>query len=555
MAPLLFMTAIGVAAAPVTFNKDIAPILFQNCSTCHRPGQSGPFSLLTYGDVQKRAPQIAEVTQKRYMPPWLPEPGHGDFINARRLSDAQINLIQKWAADGALEGNPADLPAPPKWPEGWQLGKPDLVVQMPTPYTLPAKGKDVYRNFVIPIPVSSRKYVSAVEFNPGNPRVVHHAFIDVDLTRQSRREAEKESSPGFDGMLLPQSAQMPGGQLLGWQPGKQPYRGSKGLAWVLESETDLVLQLHMQPSGKPETVQPSVAFYFTDQAPTNTAFRLNLTRLEIDIPPGATNYAVEQSYVLPIDVELLRISAHTHYLGKELTGDATLPDGKRKSLLLIKDWDFNWQGDYEYARPVFLPKGTKLGMRYTFDNSTNKVQNPNNPPKRVTYGLNTTDEMAELWLQVLPRNPREREILAKDFSEYLTRTLVEYYTSSLQTNPNDAGVHTKLGRALIYQGRIPEALEHLRTAVRLNPEDDKAHYDLGFIYLRLGKLIEAQQAFETVIRIRPDDYQAHGSLGSVFLRQRDLQHAEECFARAVQLNPDDGIAARNLERVRQAKRR
>ncbi|HMJ65466.1 MAG TPA: tetratricopeptide repeat protein, partial [Candidatus Binatia bacterium] len=515
----------------------------------------GPFNLLTYAEVQKRASQIAEVTQKRYMPPWLPEPGHGDFVNSRRLTQAQIDLIQRWVAQGAAEGNAAELPPQPKWVEGWQLGKPDLVVQMPQAYTLPAKGKDVYRNFVIPIPVASQKYVAAVEFNPGNPQVVHHAFINVDTTRQSRRQAERENPPGFDGMVLPQSAHMPGGQLLGWQPGKQPYRGSKGLAWVLEKETDLVLQLHMQPSGKPEPVQPNVAFYFTGQAPTNTAFRINLSRLEIDVPAGATNHVVEQSYVLPIDVELLRISAHTHYLGKELTGFALLPDGARKPLLLIKDWDFNWQGDYEYAKPVFLPKGTKLGMRYTFDNSTNNVQNPNNPPKRVTYGLNTTDEMAELWFQVLPRNPSEREALAKDFYAYLSRVLVEYYNYSLARDPNDASAHTKLGRSLLYQGRIPEALQHLQAAVRINPEEDKAHYELGYIYLRQGKLVEAQQEFETVIRIRPDDYQAHGSLGSIYLRQRDLQRAEESFARAVQLNPDDAIAAKNLERVREVKRR
>jgi thioredoxin-like negative regulator of GroEL len=540
----------------VTFNKDIAPILFGHCASCHRPGQSGPFNLLSYEDVQKRAKQVVEVTQSRYMPPWLPSAGHEPLANDRSLSAEQIALIQQWLADGAPEGDAKDLPAAPKFPEGWRLGKPDLVVQMPIAYTLPASGKDVYRNFVFPIPVTARKYVSAVEFNPGN-RQVHHALIYVDATRQSRRQADKATAagepPGFDGMVMPQTAQMPGGQLLGWQPGKVPYHMSDGLAWVLEKDMDVVLQMHMQPSGKPETIQPSLAFYFTDRAPTNAPFRVNLTRLDLAIPAGATNYIVEQSYTLPIDVDVLRISPHTHYLGHELSGYAVLPDGTRKSLLHIKDWDFNWQGDYEFAKPVFLPRGATLNMRFRFDNSTNNVQNPFNPPRTVSYGVNTTDEMAELWFQVLPRTVAERETLAKDFSQHLARVLIDYYKYVLRSNPNDASVHMKLGRSLHYEGRMAEAVHHLSTAVRLDPKDDKAQYELGFLYLRQNQLREAQAAFENVIRLRPDDWQAYGNLGNVHLRLKNLDLAEQCFVAALQINPQDAIAARNLSMVREAK--
>src|SRR5439155_3986958 len=187
----------------LSFNKDVAPILFENCAACHRPGRSGPFSLLTYADARKHAKQMAEVTQRRYMPPWLPEPGYGEFTGERRLGPDQIGVLQQWAAEGAPEGLLADLPPMPQWTEGWQLGVPDLIVHTPEAHTLPADGKDVYRNFVIPIPVATRRYVKAVEFLPGNWKVVHHAFINVDETGMSRRLAQEESPPGFDGMALP----------------------------------------------------------------------------------------------------------------------------------------------------------------------------------------------------------------------------------------------------------------------------------------------------------------------------------------------------------------
>ena len=380
--------------AEPTFTRDIAPIVFRNCSGCHRPGQSGPFSLLTYRDVAKRARQITEATASRFMPPWLPEPGYGEFVNERRLAAKEIELIRLWVADGAVEGKPENLPAVPASSGEWQLGTPDLVVEVAEAYSLQAEGKDVYRNFVVPIPIDSKRFVRGVEFRPGNYKVVHHAFVDVDETRFSRRLAERERPAGFEGMDLPESAHMPGGQLLGWQPGKQPAFSPTGLAWELEKGTDLVLQLHLHPSGKMETVRPQVGFYFTDERPTNMAYRVKLENWKIDVPPGVDDYHVEQSYVLPIDVLLLRILPHAHYLGKEMQVYAVLPDGTKKWLIYIRHWDFNWQGDYAYKNPVELPKATRLVMNFSYDNSSANPRNPNQPPKQVKYGLQSTDEMA-----------------------------------------------------------------------------------------------------------------------------------------------------------------
>jgi hypothetical protein len=550
----LSRTAEADAAHKLTFAKDVAPIVFNHCAGCHRPGQPGPFNLLTYDDVKKRAKQIAEVVEKRFMPPWLPERGHGEFLGERSLTSEQISIIRRWMAEGTVEGSAGDLPPLPKWSEGWQLGAPDLVVQIPQAYTLSAEGKDVYRNFVFPIPVSARKFVKGVEFVPGNSKVVHHAFITVDSTQFSRNRA-KGNPPGFDGMLLPETAVMPGGQFLGWQPGKVPSFAPEGLAWVLETNTDLVLQLHMHPSGKQETVQPSVAFYLTLQPPTNMAFRINLNPLIIDIPAGTKDYAIHDEYTLPIDVDLIGISPHAHYLGKRLEGTARFPDGTRTDLILIPDWDFNWQGDYRYAKPIFLPKGTTLTMRFTYDNSAENPRNPNQPPKRVKYGLQTTDEMGELWFQVLPHNPRERAALGQDFYKHLAQRTIDYNEHVLKENPNDAEAHTRAGRARLFFGDIGAALDHYNAAVRADPNYDRAWYELGFVYLRQNQLDGAQNAFENVVRLNPDDYEAQGSLGMICMQRGDVAHAESHLRAALKINPNDSLARENLERVLKATKR
>ncbi len=533
----------------LTFNKEIAPIIFQNCAVCHRPGQAAPFALLSYAAVKKHAQEICDVIARRYMPPWPPEPGYGHFANERRLTAEQIGRIRQWVEEGTKEGDSGDLPATPQWTEAWQLGRPDLVVQLPEAYLLPAEGKDVYRNFVVPIPVSSLRYVKGVEFQPGNPKVVHHAFIQIDETRQSRRLAEKQNPPGFDGMDLPESAIMPGGQLLGWQPGKRPSMVSDGLSWVLKPKTDLVLQMHMHPTGKPEPVRPAVAFYFSDQAPTHVPFRIKLARFDFEIPAGASNFVVEQSYELPVDVKLSRVLPHAHYLGKDLQGYAMLPNGQKEWLIRIKDWDFNWQGDYQYAEPVSLLKGSKLVMHYTYDNSSNNVHNPNSPPRNVQQGLQTTDEMAGLVFQALVRTPEERAILAKDYFEYFVQVSMDSYLYRIARNPNDGQAQMKLGRALLSKGQTAAAMEHLLAAVKINPLEDKAHYELGYAWLVQNRAAEAYQEFQTVIRLNPDDYQAFGNLGLICLAERRLTEARTYLETALRLNPDDPIAQRNLARL------
>ena len=420
------LTGIGaVASAAPSFNKDIAAILYENCATCHRPGEVAPFSLLTYQDAAKRAKLIAEATQKRFMPPWKAEPGYGEFAHERRLSDAQIRTIQDWAVAGAPEGD-GKPPALPKFPEGWQAGEPNLVLKMPVSFEVPADGPDSFQCFVIPSGQAQDVFIGGGEFRPGNPRVVHHALIMLDVTGRARELAKANggsSYPCFGGARIGS-----GGLLLGWAPGAVPQPVEPGIARRLEKGTDIVVQIHYHPSGKVEHDQSQLGLRFSD-APTKGVATMLLLNTNLYIPAGATDYPVKASMTLPRDADLFSIAPHAHYLGKEMKIDAHLPDGTSKPLIYIKDWDFNWQGQYRYKEPVHLPAGTRIELAYTYDNSSANPQNPSNPPKAVRWGEQTTDEMALAFLGFLLPTPAD----VQPFQQSLQRQTLDNILKNLQS--------------------------------------------------------------------------------------------------------------------------
>jgi len=531
----------------VTFHHDVAPIIYHHCTPCHHPGQAAPFDLLTFADVQKRARHIRELVESRTMPPWLPDPTDGPFVGQRSLSAAQISIIQRWVEQGAVEGAASEAPAAPKWSDGWQLGTPDLIVRLAQPFKLSADGPDVYRNFVIPIPTTARRFVKGVELQPDNSRIVHHAFLRIDVTRESRRRDEQDAEPGFGGLHTPASAQTPPGQFLSWQPGKLHTFAPRGLAWTLETNSDLVLQMHLRPSGKPEVLQPSVAFYFTDEPPTNTPFKIGLRTFAIDVPAGANDHIVRESYQLSADVEVLSVLPHAHYLGKKLEAFATLPNGQPRPLLRIANWNFDWQGDYQFQQSVFLPKGTTLSMAWHYDNSTNNARNPHHPPRRVRYGLQSDDEMAELWLQVLPRRTNDLAALARYDQPRVFRDAIAYNQHLLRLNPSDSRAHNEIGRAQLFLGNLAEAEMVLRQATALDPAFDEPHYFLGLLFRMQNKLPEAVAEFSSATRLNPSNARAWGNLGLVLLAQGNLEQAESSLRAALQLNPQDQIAREALD--------
>jgi Copper type II ascorbate-dependent monooxygenase, C-terminal domain len=401
-----------IRAESPTFNKDIAPILWKNCAGCHRAGEIGPFSLLTYKDAAKRASFLAEVTESRRMPPWKPEAGFGAFHDERRLSEQEIRKIADWAQAGTPEGDVKDLPAMPKFPEGWQLGTPDLVLKVTEPFDVPAAGRDIYRCFVIPIPIDADKTVAAFEFRPGNRRVVHHALLYLDSTGAARQKDESEPGPGYASFGGP--GILPTGGLGGWAPGAMPRLLPDGMGKFLRKGSDLVLQAHYHPDGKAEKDQSAVGIYFTRKPARKIVAGIAVRSRNLDIPAGESQYHTSaKSEPLPVDVDAIGVAPHMHYIGKEMKVVAVAPDGKTTPLIWIKDWDFNWQGQYQFQSPLRLAKGTVIKLDATYDNSADNPSNPSKPPRRVRWGEQTTDEMCLLGVQVVTDNPAElRKIIA-----------------------------------------------------------------------------------------------------------------------------------------------
>jgi len=391
---------VGGEAEEVTFNKQIAPIVFAKCAGCHRPGEVAPFTLHTYADVSKRADLIAEVTAERQMPPWKAEPGAGHFKGERRLTDEEIALIQRWAETGAVEGDPADLPPVPKFTAGWQLGEPDLVLTMPEPYTLAASGDDEYRCFVLPIEIPSGKYIRSIEYRPGNRKIVHHAVITALPHKIAQAKVAEGDGKSFLSGLAP-PGRILSGPLSIWTPGMEPAFLPDELAAAWPEKTDLVLQLHLHPSGKPEVEQSLIGIHLTDKAPNARLQMQVFSSHEIDIPPGTPDYEIRTSKTIPRDIDIFGVFPHLHLIGRSVWSEATLPDGSKVPLITINDWDFNWQYYYQYDTPVHLPAGTKIDVRWTYDNSAANLANPSDPPKRVTYGEQTVDEMAFLIFDVI----------------------------------------------------------------------------------------------------------------------------------------------------------
>ncbi len=398
-------------AEAITFSKHIAPILWENCSACHRPGEVGPFPLVSYQDAAKRAPFLAQITGDRRMPPWKPEPGLLPFHDERRLSAEQVALFARWAADGAPEGDPQDLPEPPKFTQGWQLGPPDLVLKMPQAFRVPADGRDIYRCFVIPLPLDEDRMVSAVEFRPGNRRVVHHAVMFLDSNHAARKIDGGDGQPGYVSFSGP--GVVPTGGLGVWVPGTMPRHLPAGMAKYVKRGSDLIVQVHYHPSGKPETDQSTIGIYFAKQPTEKIITGIAVTQPSLVLPPGRARCDVRTRCApLPVDVSVLGVSPHMHNLGREFRLTAHLPSGAKLPLIWIKDWDFNWQGTYRYATPVRLPKGTVICLHAVYDNSADNPKNPNDPPREVRWGEQSTDEMCLCGVQVFTDNPADLQKIA-----------------------------------------------------------------------------------------------------------------------------------------------
>ena len=532
---------------PIAFARDIAPVVAAACSTCHRPDGPAPFNLVTYEDLRQHAKQIAAVTKKRFMPPWKTDPQNGPFVGQRQLTNREVALFDEWVAAGAPAGDVDHGGERATKTKVWQLGTPDLVVTIPSTFELRAEGPDVFRVFAIRVPIDRVRYVRGIEFLPGNARVVHHANIRIDATRATRRLDDADPTPGYDG-AMPRSAVYPDGHFLGWTPGQIAPLVPPAFAWTLGPGTDLVVQLHMQPGGAAELVQPSIGLYFSEEPPTTTPVTLRLGDQGIDIPPGAPRYTIRDSYVLPFDVQLHAVQPHSHYRARAIAGTATFPDGRTETLIHIADWDFRWQHVYRFETPRVLPKGTRLAMEYTFDNSQDNPRNPDRPPRRVLWGQRTADEMGDLWFQFVPRDPRQREALNADTQRKMTLEDVRGYETMLRVTPSDAELHNDLALLYLGLGRTDVAVDHFRMSVQLKPTSAAMRFNLATALSVGGQLDEAIAEYEQVLTIDPAYTSAHNNLGSVLSARGDPLGALRHFTEALRLDPENAQAQRNLVR-------
>ena len=511
------------------------------------------------------------------MPPWKPE--GGDFVGARRLTDAEIAAFERWADAGAPEGQASDAPPPPHFTSDWLAGTPDLVVALPE-YQLRADGADVFRNFVAAIPGAGTRFVRGIEFRPGS-RAVHHANIRLDRTPASRRLDEADPAPGYEGTIL-RSADFPDGHFLGWTPGQAPPLASADTAWRLEAGSDFVVQLHLRPTGKPERVQPAIALYFTDQAPSRTPTMMRLGRQQIDIAPGAVT-RISDGFTLPVDVELRAIQPHAHYRAKTLEVWAAPKQGPRQSLLVIRDWDANWQDLYRYKAPMRVAAGTRIEMDYVFDNSAANPRNPDRPPQRVSWGWRSSDEMADVWLQVMTRADDDRAKLAAATRRKMAaedaigcETLIARQPDYAALRNDAAGLYLELGQperalphfeavrtlepmaaaaeynvgvALEAMDRRADAAAHYEAAVRLDAHYSAAHNNLGNLRLSAGQVDEARREYERAVEYGPTNAEARNNLGAVVLASGDARAAVDLLEATLRLRPEYPEAHFNLARA------
>jgi len=570
--------------APVAWAGQIAPLLYKTCVTCHHAGGAGPFSLVGYAAARRWGPQILRVTQSRFMPPWLPEPGHGDFADDRRLSDADLALVKKWVTAGMPAGKSADAPAAPTFDQTWQLGKPDLVLSSAAPFMLPAGGTDVFRNFIFPNPLKGTHYVRAMEIRPGAPQVVHHANVLVDRTGSLRRMHPDDWRGGVQGMEILLDAGNtfdPDSHFLFWKPDTPALVEAEGMPWRLDEGNDLILNIHLKPSGKAETIDAQIGLYFTDKPPEKQPMLLQLDCDDaLNIPPGDASFVVENELTLPVAVDVLGIYPHAHYLGKEMEGWATLPGGEKKWLVWIKDWDIDRQSVYRYREPVHLPKGTVVHMRYVYDNSSGNPRNPHNPPVRVGQGNRSEDEMAHMWLQVLPAPPKPDEpdprlaleeawmrnrlrktpddrvslynLAAALTGEERYAEAVEVYEREQAGNGADARTLTAMGVAQAGAGDWRGARKSLARAAADDsaPAEQRcdARFDLASLDLRHQDLHAAEEGLRAVAAECPDDAGALAALGGLDLDAGANEEAIQLLSKAVALNPADAELRAQLAR-------
>ena len=399
--------ALGLAAnvpVPITFHRDVLPVLQKRCQECHRPGEVAPMSLLTYKETRPWAASIREAVLLKKMPPWFADPAHGSFSNDRRLSEAEIAVLSKWAESGAAEGNPADAPQPREFARGWEIGEPDLVLDMGYDYQVPGSGDVPYTYFIVPTGLTEDKWIESVETRPGTRSVVHHIVVSTRAPNSKRFKKVKPGEPFVPKKKGKKKRKKDTGagslsglggdsQILAtFVPGGVAYRTRPGEARLLRAGSDLIFQMHYTTNGKPASDRSVIGIKFSDEAPRRRVVNSFISNTRLVIPPGDPNRRVEARVKVYEDLELLSLFPHMHLRGKAFEYRAIFPSGESRTLLSVPKYDFNWQLTYYLDEPIMLPKGTEIVATAWYDNSPNNPFNPD-PTETVYWGDQTWEEM------------------------------------------------------------------------------------------------------------------------------------------------------------------
>jgi len=391
-------TSTAASGASVTFTKDVAPIIQKNCTVCHRPGEVAPMSFTSYKEVRPWAKAIREKVATRVMPPWFADPAHGEFSNDSRLSQKEIETIVAWVEQGSKEGDPKDMPPSPKYLDGWQIGKPDVVITMPAEYGVPAEGVIPYKYFAVPTNFTEDKYVQFAEIRQGNRRIVHHVIIDVRYPGQGKLPEPGEIPPNDlfsarrGGGAQAERPADSDGRLVGWAPGEAPLSLRPGQAKLVKKGSMLIFQIHYVTTGEPGVDRTSVGLIFSKDPVEKRVITAGASQGNFVIPPGDPSFEVKSEFAFKEDSHIDSLHPHMHVRGKDFKYTLVYPDGTSKVLLSVPRWDFGWQMTYVFKEEVVAPKGSKLVCVAHYDNSVNNKFNPD-PTKEVRWGPQTWEEM------------------------------------------------------------------------------------------------------------------------------------------------------------------
>ncbi len=495
---LVFVIAISSAfTQEITYSEHIAPIIYNHCTNCHRAGEIGPFALTNYEQARAWAPMIRYVTSIKYMPPWKPDPAYRNYQAENYLTDSQIQLIAKWVDQGAPRGNPALEPPLPVFPTGSQVGVPDLVLSFREAYVHKGVNRDVYRYFVLPTGLTEDKDLVALEIRPGNKAIVHHALVWQDTTGEARAADARTPEYGYDAFGNNSSTNL-NGQLPGYVPGMRPTIYTHGVAQRLHAGADLKIQMHYAPSPIDQKDSTTVNLFFAKQPATRFIKSKvmvptpgTLTNGPFIIPPNQVR-TFHGVYTFNEDVSLLNISPHMHLLGQFWEVFAIKPNRDTVNLIRINEWDFNWQGTYSFKVPIILPRGTVLHAYARYDNTLNNPLNPNNPPRWVSWGEKTSDEMFYLPFSWVSYRPGDENIRFDDRTtseENVFRTVKD---ALYPITPNPAQDAVRIGYTLADSGAVTLRIYDLLGRVVQTFFDRQFHFpglhtsELNVATLQLG---------------------------------------------------------------------